>query len=1375
MTDNPFVGPDPLGDHDLLFGRERDLRRVRNLLIAERVVLLHAPSGAGKSSFVQAGLAMDNSSHHGLLKELQLSGFRPLPVTRANRNPRAREVGLGAEINRYSWSIRRRLLGSVAPSGFTDPSDPAIQNLNDFLKKACPETSPQQTALGDGSTDDDQIEQPDYQAWVLVIDQFEEVLTEDLTDSDAKKQFFKELGDAMRERRNIWFLLVMREESAAALTPYLRYLPRRIPSRYHLGMLSTKAARKVIEQIDRSTGAPRFRTDGIDEMVRDLASIQVEIGGGQSAPRARDFIEPMHMQIECRDLWNHHPEPQSIGATEARGHGDLKHSLMRYYDEQLAAMTLGLDERQVREWLDKNLILRGLYRFQVPREADSTLGLSNVLVDALIKKHILREENREGHPWLELAHDRLVAAVHDANDAWYQLNLGRFQQFARQWNQNKQPPEDLILGHRLQELKKRWENLPLEAYEREFLMRSEAMEAEQENTRRAAQQQQEREALKQQRKELEQQKRINNFKQMLDDLEKKTTEEQEAARRGRMKWIVGALIILVFIAFGLLHWQQRESTILQNTVEMLETERMTVLDATIKARGARDEAQKAREEADRLRQEQASIALTYGTATRLNSGSYKLLDEAPGNGELPALLARQAAQVARHGEVLDRRLASVADSALRRVFSRTAFGRQIHAPNWQVDRTIADHAGRACLLITGDANVDEVAVDFLDGAPPKTFKRPPGDGTPRAVAVSRERKLVAVASDTGVSVWPLGESSGQEPLLNSVLPGITLLAFAPDGHTLAALASTGTIYLYAVDKPGPPREFPSTGETWSDIAFGPDSATLVAGSTDGTLAILRLGNPDAAPRILDLATNGIAYRLHSLAVTPDSQHVVAAVTALSNTGDIGQLLMVPLTQNTDALIRRIAAPSGKTGAAARIWHRIALSADGRRLATGAVDGTIGLWELPPAALHEGRTTIDAKELRLFSAQAQPIRALRFIESDNSLMSVDARAATYRWTPLQPWDEPTVRLTQEGSVSTLTFNPASGLLIAAGEQERLRAWNPALGYAPATPSLRPSESDINSLAIARDSRTVVLGYASGNIELIRRNSGTDQSYRRQQDASPIARVAISPNGTRFATASSDGSLLVWDASTFVADPQGYQPMQLFPRAVNTRLAFAFSSDGRYFAVAGRSMPLQVWDLDQPVSDPRHVAAPDDGKDLSNALQVLTMAFSADDHYLASAWQDGSIRVQDWRSNDPSRAQLNTNGLPIDALAFAPDGDLFTGYRNGTLLKWSLTGEFEDPLVLRGFGQPIDSLAVSSSGDAVAVANSNGTIAIWRLVDTADLAEGACRLVTRNLSQQEWTQYVGNNIPYQCSCPDYPPGTGVPDDACTRKSDTPSAVR
>ena len=73
---NPYVGPRAFQTGEVLYGRDGDILNLYYLLLAERVVLLFSPSGAGKSSLIQAGLIPR-------LKEK----FSFIPIIRVNQEP----------------------------------------------------------------------------------------------------------------------------------------------------------------------------------------------------------------------------------------------------------------------------------------------------------------------------------------------------------------------------------------------------------------------------------------------------------------------------------------------------------------------------------------------------------------------------------------------------------------------------------------------------------------------------------------------------------------------------------------------------------------------------------------------------------------------------------------------------------------------------------------------------------------------------------------------------------------------------------------------------------------------------------------------------------------------------------------------------------------------------------------------------------------------------------------------------------------------------------------------------------------------------------------------------------------------------------------
>mgnify|MGYP001061615789 CR=1 FL=1 len=53
---NPYVGPVAFDERHTLYGRDRETQALFDLIVSKRIVLLIAPSGAGKTSLIRAAL-----------------------------------------------------------------------------------------------------------------------------------------------------------------------------------------------------------------------------------------------------------------------------------------------------------------------------------------------------------------------------------------------------------------------------------------------------------------------------------------------------------------------------------------------------------------------------------------------------------------------------------------------------------------------------------------------------------------------------------------------------------------------------------------------------------------------------------------------------------------------------------------------------------------------------------------------------------------------------------------------------------------------------------------------------------------------------------------------------------------------------------------------------------------------------------------------------------------------------------------------------------------------------------------------------------------------------------------------------------------------
>jgi WD40 repeat protein len=88
-------------------------------------------------------------------------------------------------------------------------------------------------------------------------------------------------------------------------------------------------------------------------------------------------------------------------------------------------------------------------------------------------------------------------------------------------------------------------------------------------------------------------------------------------------------------------------------------------------------------------------------------------------------------------------------------------------------------------------------------------------------------------------------------------------------------------------------------------------------------------------------------------------------------------------------------------------------------------------------------------------------------------------------------------------------------------------------------------------------------------------------------------------------------------------------------------------------------------------------------------------------------------------------------------------------------WNLRQPGDDPIVLRANQGKINSVAFSPDGARLAAGTDDQTILIWA-TRTEDLAQLVCGQVWRNLTLDEWRQFIGEGIPYERTCPNLPSG-------------------
>jgi WD40 repeat protein/predicted Ser/Thr protein kinase len=211
------------------------------------------------------------------------------------------------------------------------------------------------------------------------------------------------------------------------------------------------------------------------------------------------------------------------------------------------------------------------------------------------------------------------------------------------------------------------------------------------------------------------------------------------------------------------------------------------------------------------------------------------------------------------------------------------------------------------------------------------------------------------------------------------------------------------------------------------------------------------------------------------------------------------------------------------------------------------------------------------------------------------------------------------------------------------------------------------------------------------------SRKEQVLMTEHHRAEVWSLVFSPDGTRLASASDDGTAQLWDAATS-------RPMSgPLRHPGNSRvLSAAFRRDGARIVTAAGDGTVCQWDA-------RTGAAVEPPYE-RHAGEVWTAVYSPDGEWIASAGTDRTIRL--WRATGRQDALvLHGHTGRVTQLAFTTDGRrLGSMSEDGTARIWEADTRAVLP-VLRGHTSYVYPVAYSPDGQWIASGSWDGTVRLW----------------------------------------------------------------
>jgi len=651
------------------------------------------------------------------------------------------------------------------------------------------------------------------------------------------------------------------------------------------------------------------------------------------------------------------------------------------------------------------------------------------------------------------------------------------------------------------------------------------------------------------------------------------------------------------------------------------------------------------------------------------------------------------------------------------------------------------------------------------------------------------------------------DTLGQSPQLAALHQGygeLTSVALSPDETTLAARTVDGYLRLWDFRSRAAKTPPIDTGQDKGDVTFSPDGRLLATSSDDGTVRLWDTARGTPVGAVMRHQPGGAA----SVRFSPDSRRLVStgfedrsarlwavpsgAALARIRVDDLGtqfatfspdgRTLVVVTEWAADVALVDVA--SGRVTGRLRLPNPdtglggATISPDGSTIAAGGLDGRIYLWDArtrkrrgDPLVGHENSVRSlayspdgsvlatageDGTGIMLWDVASghrigSPLLAHPGAESDVVQFFGDgAGLLTNAPTEVAVWDLDGVALGQrvtgahQGRIYDLARTRDGRLLASAGQEDgTVRLWE-VTARRPVGPPLKSGASTVTDLAFSPDGRLLAVGTlpdppTPSQVQL------WDVASRRRVAAFKSegqTRPQFSPDGNTVAAHDGHGGVVLWDVAgrrqrgkTLPVDTTGEQ----------SHVAAAFSPDNRILITGDRLGRIRFWD-------------PATGRMLPAPLQthadiVVDFAFSPDGAFVASASTDGNVLLWDVARRSVAGAFTGGGGA-LSRVAFSPDSTvLATTDHNSNVHLWNVATRRQIGRPLTGHRVDAIGVAFVDGGNTLVTSGADGSLIFWDLRPSAWEAK-ACALAGRNLTEDEWRQFVGGD--YRRTCPQWPEG-------------------
>ncbi|MGV7228664.1 MAG: AAA-like domain-containing protein [Nitrospirales bacterium] len=324
------------------------------------------------------------------------------------------------------------------------------------------------------------------------------------------------------------------------------------------------------------------------------------------------------------------------------------------------------------------------------------------------------------------------------------------------------------------------------------------------------------------------------------------------------------------------------------------------------------------------------------------------------------------------------------------------------------------------------------------------------------------------------------------------------------------------------------------------------------------------------------------------------------------------------------------------------------------------------------------------------------------------------------------------------ILTLTFDPSGDHVIAGTSDGKMFLWSMS------NPSDSPRifsghTAGVLSATVSPNGQQIASGSLDSTIRLWDLAQPTTQPRILQAHKKGATSLAFRPDGKQLASGSQDHTILLWDLTS---DQPRADRLGAHAGRVN---AIAYTPDGKTLISGGDDLALRVWDLQRMDSPPKILRGHQQG--------ISTVAIHSSGWMVATGSRDRQIGLWNLRQSTIAPTFLTGSEGRISQVQFSTDGTSVASVSSDKSLRiWNWHEPTQTPIQFPKHKGTLEALAISPDGRTIAVGGSGQSVTLWS--GTGQLAHAVCDTAKENLPFAEWKKIVGEEVPYERTCPNLP---------------------